>query len=235
MAASGASLASSPDPTPRAASSHESAAENEKASRIFLADLTTAFAQATPEALPQQLAAAIRLFPDVAARIAAVAVRRIAKDDALAESEKCAAVEQIIVSAIHANRPAAVRITRRTVEAAPAFRNCIVSAATGEMADLRLAFLRAASEGELMRTILARAGGFDGQVSAGGLGVINPANVSATGDQHGPSAVRSPEQPPNNNPPNNNPPNGNPPRGNPPNNPPPYGNNPRPHRLLHQP
>lgn len=211
-------------------SAYRTDAEATRATRqsfsLFLTELRASFAQASAEALPQQVVEASRLRPDSAAKIVAEGVRAVAANTQLDETAKRALVESIVSQAVAANRQFAVAITRKAVEAAPQFRDVILAGAMGTAEDLRLAMLRAADEGAMMRSILARVK-LDTELPA--RGTINPGNVAGGNERAG--AVRSPEQPPNNNPPNNNPPNnppkGNPPRGNPPKNAPPRDERPR--------
>ncbi len=210
-----AAVGSSLDPAVDDLSGYSITQADQASARAFLNELQNAFTQASPSGLPDQVVTAIRSRPDLAAKIAAEAVRVIVRTGGSGDGESCAAIEQVVTAAIDTQREYAVAITRRTVAAAPNYRACIVSAATAQAKDLRLAFERAGRQGVLMHAVLARLADRNGDLTAGGAGTINPGNVSGNGQ-----TVRSPEQPPNNNNPPNNPPKGNPPRGNPPNNPP---------------
>jgi hypothetical protein len=207
-----AGFANSPDPLTDAPEIRPVSRSTQQSSRAFLAEMRSAFAQASAESLPQQFAAAIELRRELTPEIAAEAVRAIGNAGGSNDPARCASVEQIVSAAMNAHRSAAMAITRKTVAAAPSYRDCIVSAATAGAPESRMAFLRAARQGELMHAVLARIAERGGE----GAGTLNPANVAGNGEG---GNVRSPEQPPNNNPPNN-PPNSNNPPNNPPNHPP---------------
>jgi len=158
----------------------------------FLRSFTVVALRVKLRDLPEYVAVAVRLRPDLSAQIIATTLRLPLGDAKSGPSAPCAVISRIIRAAVIANPEAAVAIYRAAVAAEPDSRECILAAAIAAAPDQRSALLRADESGGMMSAFLNRAG-VAGDLTMGGLGTINPGNISGLG---GNGNVISPEQPP---------------------------------------
>jgi hypothetical protein len=187
------SFAKPADDIQRAVAAGGSAEVSDARPDQFLRSFTAVALRVKPRDLPDYVAAAIQLRPDLSAKIVAAALSLPLTGVKLERSGPCTIIDRIVRAAVAANPKAAVAIFRAASAAAPEFRKCILAAAIAAAPDQRGALLSAEEEGGGMMAAFLNRASAAREMAMGGLGTINPANISGLGAN---GNVNSPEQPP---------------------------------------
>ena len=179
------------DDISRAVTSTGANAVNSATAAQFAKAFTAVVARANAQQTPQYVTAAIKLRPDLAPQITAAALR--ARKPGNRVDDSCDWVTPIVGAAVAAAPNAAAAIVRAAVAADADTRECVASAAIAAAPGARVAILQAAgtSAGQGASTASFRAAGVDaGNINSAAAGTINPANVSARGNQVSPQQDR---------------------------------------------
>jgi hypothetical protein len=165
------------------------AADVDHASRdTFMRAFTVVAHQVKPRDLPEYVAAAIQLRPDLTGRIVGRAVRIVAREDRRAS---CPLVTRIVTVAIAAQPDKAVTIARAAIRAMPGLARYIIAAASAAAPEQRSEI--AALETNYSLALLSSVTRDSEAEPWHGGGTLNPANVL---DLRESSPIISPEQPP---------------------------------------
>ena len=157
----------------------------------FLQPFTAVALRVNPRQLPDYVIAAINLRPDLAANIAAIAIKAATRN--LKEKPKalCAMIDRITGAAIAANPDAVVLIVKAGASASPELRQCVINGAVSAAPRAKDVILQAAMAKTVPFAFLT----FSATPASGfsfGAATLNPANVSDLASDN----VNSPEQPP---------------------------------------
>jgi hypothetical protein len=146
-----------------------------------------------PRDLPDYVAAAINLRPDLAPNVVAVAIKAAVKNSEAKPEALCGIIERIVKVAIAGASPeTAPSIATAGVSVSPDLRRCIVDAAVSAAPDSKDAIAEATSARTLPFAFLSfSAADLNGFSFA--AATLSPANISDLG---GDASVNSPEQPP---------------------------------------
>lgn len=182
------SLTAAPADDLTAAVSAGGTADVAHASRnIFLRGFTAVALRVKPRDLPDYVAAAIKMQPDLSARIVARAVRIATRGDG---RSSCRIVARILQVAVAANPDSALAIAKAAIEARPAAVHCIIEAVSAIVPDQAQEI--AALETNFSLALLSVVTATSEIEPWHGSGTFNPANVL---DLRPESPVVSPEQP----------------------------------------
>jgi hypothetical protein len=161
-------------------------------SRQFVKAFNAVALRISARALPEYVAAAIKLRPGLAPNIVAVAIKAAVKNSESKPETLCGLIQQIVKVAIAASPDAAASITRAGVSASPDSRRWILEAAVSAAPDNKDAIVEAANVRTQPFAFLTFSAtdlsGFSFTPAT-----LNPANISDLG---GATSVNSPEQPP---------------------------------------
>jgi len=159
--------------------------------RQFVKAFTAVTFRVPPRDLPEYVAGAINLRPELAANVVAVAAKAAVKNSETKPQLLCALIERIVRAAIAANPDAAVGIAKAAASAAPTLRRCIISAAIDAAPEAKDQIVEGASAKTIPLAFLTFSAADASGFSSWGAN-LNPANISQVGN----GVVNSPEQPP---------------------------------------
>jgi hypothetical protein len=145
-----------------------------------------------PRDLPDYVAAAVNIRPDLAPHVVAVAVKAAVKNWEAKPDALCGMIERIVKAAIAANPEAAPSIAKASASVSPELRRCVVEAAIAVTPESKEAILNAVNSRSLPFAFLT----FSASDTSGfsfTAATLNPANISDVGES---GHVNSPEQPP---------------------------------------
>jgi hypothetical protein len=160
--------------------------------RQFVRAFTAVTFRVPPRELPDYVAGAIDLRPDLAPNVVAVAVKAAVKNWETKPQLLCALIERIVRAAIAANPDAAVAIAKAGASAAPTLRRCVISAAVDAAPEAKDQIVEGATAKTIPLAFLTFSAADASGFSSWGAN-LNPANISQVG---GNGVVNSPEQPP---------------------------------------
>ena len=160
--------------------------------RQFVKAFTAITLRVSPRDLPDYVASAINLRPDLAPNVVAVAVKAAMKNWETKPQLLRVMIERIVRAAIGANPDGAVAIAKAAASAAPTSREWVISAAIAAAPQDKDQILEAAMLQTVPLAFLTFSGADANAFWSWGAN-LNPANVSQVG---GDGAVNSPEQPP---------------------------------------
>lgn len=155
----------------------------------FLRAVAAVLVSTKPREVVWYVNAAVKLRPDLADGIVAIAFIARRSDIEHADKQKaCSQIEDIVQTAVLAHRKAAASIVRAALKVVPFARDCIIAAALAAAPEEMLAILSAANEPGLLAWL-----GLDlhnSNLTSLTLGTITPVEIIVAGN------VNSPEQPP---------------------------------------
>ena len=160
--------------------------------RHFVKAFNAVALRISPRELPEYVAAAINLRPDLAPAVVAVAIKAAVKNWEAKPEMLCGMIERIVKVAIVASPDTATSIAKAGASASPDLRRCIVEAAVSAAPDRKDAIVEAANARTQPFAFLT----FSASDSSGfsfTAATLSPANISDLG---GDGSVNSPEQPP---------------------------------------
>ena len=146
-----------------------------------------------PRDLPDYVAAAIKLRPDLAANFVAVAVKATGKRAGAKPELVCTMIERIVAAAVAAKSSAAVSIASAAAVAAPRLRQCVIDAAVLAAPADRDQIVEAASTRTTPLAFLTYSAS-DETGFAPWSGTLHSSNIFDIGNSGG--VINSPEQPP---------------------------------------
>jgi hypothetical protein len=145
-----------------------------------------------PRDLPDYVAAAVSLRPDLAPHVVAVAVKAAVRNWEAKPHALCGMIQRIVKAAIAVNPEAAPSVAKASASVWPELRRCAVEAAISAAPESKEAIVNAVNTKSLPYAFLT----FSASDTSGfsfTAATLNPANISDIGDD---SHVTSPEQPP---------------------------------------
>jgi hypothetical protein len=155
----------------------------------FLRALAAILVRTKPKEVVWYVNAAVKLRPDLADGIVAMAFIARRPDIERADKQKaCSEIEDIVQTAVLANRKAAGSIVRAALKVVPSARDCIIAAALAAAPEQMLAILSAANEPGFLAWL-----GLDlhtSNLTSLTMGTITPVEIIVARN------VNSPEQPP---------------------------------------
>jgi hypothetical protein len=160
--------------------------------RQFVKAFAAVTLRVQPRELPDYVAGAINLRPDLAPNVVAVAIKAAMKNSEMKPQLRRMIIERIIAASIAANPNAAVAIAKAGASAAPTARRYVINAAIAAAPQAKDQIIESATAKTIPLAFLTfSAADASGFWSWGGA--LNPGNISDVG---GNGAVNSPEQPP---------------------------------------
>lgn len=160
--------------------------------RQFLRAFTAIVSRTQPRDLPDYVAAAVTVRPDLSPKIVAVALKAAVQKLEAKQGALGAIAERIIRAAIAANPDAAVAIAKASIEASPALRHYVVIAAVSA-APNHESEIRTTAQSQSISLALLTLSRSDSEGFSMSSATLSPANLSDLGGSVG---VNSPEQPP---------------------------------------
>ena len=155
---------------------------------IFVRGFTAVVLRVKQRDLPDYVAAAIQMRPDLTRKIVAAAIKVMARQD---RGFTCAAFARMISVAVAANPDYAITIAKAAIQARPELASCIIDAASTAAPDQRSQIAKLETNFSLALVALVIS---DPEMELWhGIGTLNPANVL---DFRPENPVVSPEQPP---------------------------------------
>jgi hypothetical protein len=145
-----------------------------------------------PRDLPDYVAAAVNLRPDLASHVVAVAVKAAVKNWEAKPEALCGMIERIVKAAIAMNPEAAPSVAKASASVWPELRRCALEAAISAAPESKESIVNAVNSKTLPYAFLT----FSATDTSGfsfTAATLNPANISDMGDN---GHVNSPEQPP---------------------------------------
>jgi hypothetical protein len=155
---------------------------------IFVRGFTAVALRVKQRDLPDYVAAAIQMRPDLTRKIVAAAIKVMARQD---RGFTCAAFARMISVAVAANPEYATTIAKAAIQARPELASCIIDAASKAAPEQRSQIAKLETNFSLTLVSLVIS---DPEMERWhGVGTLNPANVL---DFRPENPVVSPEQPP---------------------------------------
>ena len=160
--------------------------------RQFSKSFNAVALRVAPRDLPDYVAAAVSLRPDLAPHVVAVAVKAAVRNWEAKPDALCGMIQRIVKAAIAVNPEAAPSIAKASASVWPELRRCAVEAAIAAAPESKEAIVNAVTSRSIQFAFLT----FSASDTSGFSftpATLSPANISDLGDK---GDVNSPEQPP---------------------------------------